>query len=379
MGEKKVLLMHITDISGHQAASLAIEKALYQLDSQVQVQKIDALNCTNSSLGKSIYGLYLFLIKSIPSLWGYLYDNKVIMDRLKRFRLLIHKLSNSKMHNLYDRFHPDIVVCTQAFPCGLVADYKRRYNSRLPLIGVLTDYAPHGYWLNELVDKYILPASTTEGPLLRGGVPKDKLKVFGIPINPKFQRKNDREKCFSELGLDPKIPVILVMGGGQGLGPIKKIVQTLDKINASAQLIVICGANQKLYRYLNRNKVHFNKLASVIGHTSMVDKFMDMASFIVTKPGGLTSAEALSKSVPILIIRPLPGQEMRNAEFLLKIKAAIKVDSFKELKATAEDLLHNTNKLDELRKNAASFAYPCASLNIAKLILDTIEQEKSIN
>ncbi len=368
--------MYISNVSGHRRASLAIQKALQEVDGTVQTKTIDAFNYTNPFLEKFINKLYVFVIKTVPRIWDYLYDNENVLKRVRKIRWLIHKLNDKKIKELFDDFRPDIVVCTQAFPCGMVADYKRRHNLNIPLMGVLTDYAPHGYWLNDSVDIYIVPVPKIKQKLIQRGIPQQRLKVLGIPIDTKFRNPGNPGEVLRRLGLDSNLPVILIMGGGQGLGPIKKIVHTLDKLRQPVQLIVACGTNRSLYKWLKRNEPLFNKPVTVMDYTERIDELMSVSSFIVTKPGGLTSAEALSKSLPIIIASPLPGQESLNTHFLLETGIALKMDSFAELGSLAEELLSDTERLEKLRRRAYAAAPADSALKTAQLILSMIGEPR---
>ena len=371
---KRVLLLHISGISGHRSATLAIEKALHEIDGAVQTKSIDAFAYTSPFFERMINSLYMGVIRVTPKFWDYLYDNEDVLKKLQGTRALIHKAKDKKIKRLLEGFGPDIVVCTQAFPCGMVADYKRRHNLGTPLMAVLTDYAPHSYWLNESVDASVVPSARIQQRFIQKGVPEKRLNVLGIPVDTKFRNLSNREQTFRQLGLDSRLPAILIMGGGQGLGPIKEIVRTLDALRRPVQLIVICGTNKRLYRWLHKNKRQFVTPLAIIGYTEQVHNLMAISSFIVTKPGGITSAEALSKSLPMIIVRPLPGQESHNTQFLLKMGAAFKAENFQELKSQAEELLDNTTKLNQLREKAACLAHPDSGLKIARLILNLMER-----
>lgn len=365
--------MDITTISGHRCASIAIENALHHLNGQLQIKKLDILDYGRSHHGRLVYRLYILIIKIVPWFWEYLYDNQNVMRVIAKLRLLIHQFTYKKVAKIFSQFRPDVVICTQAFPCRLVADYKRKYNLKLPLIAILTDYAPHCYWLDDAVDMYITPGQGVKKVLRERGIAEKRLEVLGIPVDLKFRKTHNRQECLRRFNLMADTPVILIMGGGQGLGPIKKIVRTLDKTRFAVQLFVICGTNTKLYNWLNKNKSTFIKTMVAVGYTKEVDQIMAIASFVVTKAGGMTTAEALCKSLPIIIISPLPGQEMYNTKFLLGTKAALTVNSFDELRLLADELLTNPEKLDNLRKNAARFANPDSAFKIAKQILNTID------
>ena len=374
MRKYKILLLHISDISGHRSASKAIEGALREIGKDVQAHSINAFNYTNPHLEKIVNKLYLSVIKYKPRIWDYLYDNEDILKKVSQIRALIHRMNGKKIDRLFNNFSPDIVVCTQAFPCAMVADYKHRHNLNIPLIGVLTDYSPHSYWLHDCVDSYIVPAPEVKQRLLQRGIPDQRLNVIGIPIDSKFRYQGNREKIFYKLGLDSHLPVILIMGGGQGLGPIREIARTLDKLTQSVQIVVVCGTNRSLYQWLKKHKSIFSKPLLIVGYTEQVNELMEISSFIVTKPGGLTSAEALSRSLPIIIVNPLPGQESRNTQFLIGLGVAFKVNSLSELRSQAEELLNNPVRLDKLRRRASNFAQADSALKIANFVLTTLKK-----
>ena len=362
--------MHISNISGHRSASLAIEKSLREIDGRVQIKCIDGINYTSPVLEKLISKTYMSVIKRVPRLWDYLYDNKDVLRKVKRIRALIHRLKDKKIRRLFNSFKPDIVVCTQAFPCGMVADYKRRHNLKIPLVAVLTDYAAHGYWLSDFVDLYVVPTPEIKQRLIQRGITAQRLKVLGIPVDIKFSKQGNREQAYRKLGLDSSLPIILIMGGGQGLGPIREIVGTLDKLTTPSQLIVVCGTNKNLYRWLKKHESFFNKPVIIMGYTECVNDLMDISSLIVSKPGGLTSAEALTKSLPIIIVSPLPGQESLNARFLLETGVALKVENLLELRSLVEELLNDKTKLEMLRQRAGASGRVDSAQNIARFILN---------
>ena len=164
---------------------------------------------------------------------GLPYDNPKVAKRLKSIKESIQKANHKKLSRLFNEFNADAVICTQAFPCGLVADFKKATNLDTRLVGVLTDSAPHAYWLHEGVDLYVVPSLDSQEGFIQKGISKDRIKAFGIPVDPKFTLALDKKAIARKLGLTLDTPTILIMGGGQGLGPIKKIVKSLMKLKNS--------------------------------------------------------------------------------------------------------------------------------------------------
>ncbi|MFA5088391.1 MAG: glycosyltransferase [Candidatus Omnitrophota bacterium] len=368
--KRKILMMYITKVSGHRQATLAIQQSLRSLDPDVDVPAINGFGYTYPRLEKVVNRAYLGIIRRTPKVWDYLYDNPRIVKGTGTIKNFLHRTSHKKLRDLFERYRPDTVVCTQAFPCGMVADYKRANHLKVTLIGVLTDFAPHSFWLNEGVDYYIVPSIESKDRFVAKGIPPDSIKVYGIPIRTRFAMQLDKGPIAEKLGLDLKIPILLIMGGGQGLGPIKEIVHSLNRLDMPLQFIVIAGTNKELNKWLQGVEPKKDKKMLIYDYSRDIDKLMEISTLIITKPGGLTTAECLAKGLPMVIVNSIPGQEMRNTDFLLKKSIAIRVDNTSDVGEEIELLLKSPDRLAAMRKAAYENAKPYAALNIAKLILD---------
>ncbi len=369
MHSKRIVLMYISEVSGHHNATLAIEKAVKLLDPCAEISNINAFNYTNPVAEKIVNSIYMGIIKVAPGIWDYLYDNPQIVKSLEAAKRNVHKTNSPKLKSLFDRLRPDAVVCTQAFPCGMVADYKKTYGSNLPLIAVLTDYVPHSYWIYDAVDCYVTPSEDVSWRLIKKGVSIEKVKSLGIPFDPKFNESLERSLIFQKHKLSSDIPTLLIMGGGQGLGPIKKIVKSLEKIDKDIQEIVVTGTNKKLYNSLLRRIKKYKKKILVFGYTQNINELMYISDIVISKPGGVTTSEVLAKAKPMIIVNPLPGQEANNTAYLTQKRAALKVEDPGEINYIIEDLLENPYKLSRLAEAAKRISKPNASMDIARLLL----------
>jgi len=372
----RVLLMYISRVSGHHQATVAIQRALHQLSHEVEAPAINGFGYAYPRLEKIINRAYMGIIKRSPKIWDYLYDNPKVFKRSQSIKKFLNKSSHKKIEKLLKRYHPDTVVCTQAFPCGMVADYKVTHGVDIKIIGVLTDYAPHSYWINEGVDYYVVPSADSKERFIKKGVDPDKIKVYGIPIRPKFAEQLDKLPIAVKLGLDLNTPTVLLMGGGQGLGPIQEAVKSLLCIDKDLQMIVITGINKKLSRWLDKIEPIAGKKLVHYEYVNNVDELMEVASLIVTKPGGMTTTECLAKGLPMVIVNPLPGQEMRNTDFLLEKGIAIRIDDTADIGEEIRILLDSPEKLNAMRQAAFANARPHAALDIARLILHGREEAK---
>lgn len=366
----RILLLYISNDSGHHCASIAIEKALHKLDPQIQTLNINSFNYTNPIMEKVINSAYMSVVRTRPEIWDYLYDNPKVLKSVQRLRANIHRSNTGKLKTLMDEFKPNGVICTQAFPCGLIADYKKTFGVDIPLIGVLTDYAPHSYWIFDNVDRYIVPSLETGKKLIDNGIDPAKILDYSIPIDAKFRESLNREPILKKLSLDAKLPTVLIMGGTQGLGPIKELVTLLDRSYLNLQIIIACGTNKRLYRWLFLRVRRFRKKIIVLPFADNIDELMQVSELIITKPGGITTAEALARGLPMLIINPLPGQEAMNTKFLLKEGVAVKAEKSEDVIILLEELLYNKTKLRQMSDKAKSLSKPESAERIAKLALE---------
>jgi len=362
--------MYISEVSGHRSATLAIEKAIRALQPNTEILNLNAFNYTNPISEKIINRIYMGVIKRAPKIWHYLYDNPKVVKRLQKLKNSVHKFNTPKLKILFGQFRPDMIICSQAFPCGMVADYKKHFNSDLKLIAVLTDYIPHSYWVYDTVDYYIVPSEDVKLQLSKKGVPIQKILSLGIPFDHRFNEPLDRLKLFQKYRLNPDLPTVLIMGGGQGLGPIKTIVKSLEKSAYKIQEIVVAGTNKRLYKSMRKKINKYKNKVCLFGFTDSINELMDICDVIITKPGGVTTAEVLAKRIPMIIVKPIPGQEASNAAYLTEKGAAIRTEKPEHIHTLVEKLLQDKLKINQLSESAGKISKPNASLDIAKLVLN---------
>ncbi len=368
---KKVLIFYISKYSGHYHAARAIEEAFSHIHPRAEVEKINTLDYTNPILGRIINGAYLQVIKKRPHIWGQMYDNPEVLKKTKKAREVLHRFNMSKIRRLMKKKMPSVVICTQAFPCGMVADYKRAVSSDLKLIGVLTDHAPHSYWLFDEVDYYVVPDETTAAAMNKKGIPMEKIKVLGIPVSPKFKIHCERRKTLKAMGLSERCPTILIMGGSQGLGAIEVAVRSiLADADHGYQLIVVTGKNKKLFSKLSGlAKAGAGEKMRVLSFVENIDELMAASDVIITKAGGMTTAEAMTKDLPMIIVDPIPGHERLNADYLVREGAAIEISDYGEIHTAVNRLFDSGKLLGDMRKRAKALSNPDSAENVAKLAL----------
>lgn len=366
---RRVLIFHISQFGGHCKAASNIKEALLLRDNTLEVLNINGFGYFYPFWEKFVDFIYTFIINYFPFLWGKIYDRKKIVKELNCLRKVVNRMAFKKLDILLKSFVPQCIVTTQAFPCGIVADYKQKFNFKIPLVAVVTDYYPHRFWIHPNVDKYIVACKQAREILIKEEIEKKKIEIYGIPVSVKFLNDYSKEAVAREFEFRKNLKAILIMGGGLGIGPMKRIALQLDDLEEDFQMIVVCGKNRRLYKWFCKNKDNFKKPVFYFSYVDFVHKLMEFCEIIITKAGGITICEALSKNLAIVVIRPIPGQEERNANYLSKKKAIIKADNLEEIKKIIKRLLKNKDDLNFLKEQTEKLASKDASLKIADLIL----------
>jgi len=370
---RRILYLYLTKHSGHYAAAVAIDEAVRRLDGHVESMLLDSFSHANPVLSKVTLRAYLAALKAAPEIWEWMYDNPEFKERTARIREALNRGNSRKLQSILRSFNPDIVVCTQAFACGVLASWKRATANRHPaLVGVLTDFVAHRYWAHEQVDLYIAPNEITKETLVVQGVVPARVKVHGIPVNDCYRAPGRKEAVYQSLGLKSGLPLILVMGGSLGLGPMKSVIRKLDKLPQPFYIVAITGKNEELKERLDRRGAKLRHPTKIFGFVGNVHELMDAAEVVVTKPGGITTAECLVKQLPMIIINPIPGQEAKNTEFLLSQGVAVQAEDANDVMLFVDEFLRNPGKLRLMRDAARALGRPHAADDAARDVLNLL-------
>jgi len=373
MSTQKVLFLYISISSGHQKAAEAMISAMRGLDSETEGLGMDLFTHAYPMLGRVFAKAYLKMLEHAPQIWDYLYDNPDVEEATREAREILNILNARKIQRLLRQHRPKALVCTQASPASLIAAEKRKGRLDLPLIGVITDYGVHSYWLYEQMDLYLVATEDVKREIVSRGIPESRVRVTGIPIDPRFAERHNPAEERRRLRLDLRRPTALIMGGSQGLGPLPELVAALRDHPTSPQLIVVCGRNRKAYRELYKEYGQ-DPDVRLIGWAKNVPRLMDAADVLISKPGGLTTSEALAKGLPMIIFRPIPGQEERNADYLLKNGVAERAGDLSELDPIMEKIFSRPEQLKRMSEKARSLGRPRAAWDAARYILGVVRR-----
>ena len=369
----KILIVYAKAGAGHRRAAEAVFAAFKRRGEEKDVVLIDCLDYTNPWFKNFYPNVYIFLVRFLPSVWAAIYyvlENRVIYSLVKRLRRLTNYLTSKRFVEFLKKERPGVVISTQFFASEVVAALKRKKEIDSTLISVVTDFGAHTFWESQDVDIFVVASEDTKKDLILRNIPEEKINVLGIPIEPPL-KDFDQGQLRKEIGFKENLFTVLIVGGGFGVGPIKELVFSLDRLSDEVrrriQLIVVCSRNKKLYDEIEGVAPKLRIVSKIFGFVDDLYKMMAAADVIISKSGGLTTSEALATALPMIIISPIPGQESKNCDLLVKNGAAIRIDRAAEAKEVIEELIRRPEKLDKMRHQALHLGRPNSADDIVVL------------
>ena len=392
---KKVLIMSASTGGGHNRAARAIKEELESrtIDNMsIECEIVDSLKLVNNTMDKVISRGYEKSALYTPKAYGsvYRFSETTIASKNEFKTNPLTSLMARKFKHLLNESTPDLIIGTHPFPMIALSTLKKNNNihslSRSesfykstkvdipPMISVLTDYTTHSTWIQNEIDYYIVGHEYVKELLVYEGVDSEKVKAFGIPVEKSFLSHRDRETVLTELGLSPEKLTVLLMGGSFGAGNIKETLEDLIAIDRGFQILVITGRNEHLKDKLSKmldSTIH-NKNICLLGYTNKMNDILASIDVLISKPGGLTTTEALLNDVPMIVPYFIPGQEEENLDFLTNCGAALRTTKKYSLPVLLKVLIDDPSTLDNLRKNIKSIRKFDSAVNISNLVVDIL-------
>jgi processive 1,2-diacylglycerol beta-glucosyltransferase len=384
----RILIATVTAGGGHLAAAAAMQEAWSTLRPADTLEKLDVIKFFSPLHRKIHEDGYVTLVERAPELWGMMFkktDDPKLTRHVNRLKRLFPSRSRLRFLRFVKHFQPDAVLCTHYLPLEPLEGIRNKdvRKPRKPkgrptatksavhpfVVSIVTDFEAHALWMNDCVDLYCVAAEETKARLVARGAAPEKVLPTGIPISSRFLATPDALAVRQKLGLRDDQPILLVLSGGFGMGPVAEILTELDKVAQPFQTVVVTGRNEDLRRQLaacdRKHPTH------VLGFASNMHELMATSDLIITKPGGLTSSEAMALGKPLFILNPIPGQEAANSDFLLERGAANKANRVEDLPYRIEQLL-GTRKLGEMSRAARLIGRPHAAEDICQEVVKRI-------
>jgi processive 1,2-diacylglycerol beta-glucosyltransferase len=367
---KKILLLSASAGAGHVRAAEAIEQAFKQRRESFEVHNFDVLNYTNKLFRHLYSKAYIDLVNKMPEVPGWVYDKLDKPWKNERRRLALDKLNTRPFVKLLREYQPDLIVCTHFLPAEIVSWLKAKERIASRQVIIVTDFDVHAMWLVHHYERYFVALEEARVYLEALGIPAEKITVSGIPIDPVFAIKKDKQEMRAKHGLEPDRTTILLSAGGFGVGSVDALVSSLMSLQHRAQVVAICGRNEELKQRLSKLATRTNHNGNVLlkpfGYTKEMDELMTASDVVLGKPGGLTTSEALAKGLVFVIVNPIPGQEERNSDHLLEGAAAIRCNNLPTLPYKLDRLLADPQRFKSMQANARRMGRPNAAKEIVE-------------
>ena len=373
----KALILSISTGQGHHATGQAIENEFKSMG--VDCETLDAYEYIEPILSDMVSKGYLLSTAYAKKISSKLYD--IILKKSKPLKKYsVPKMTSTvwakDLKHYIEEYKPDVIICTHVLSAILVNIMKEKQWVDTAAVGIVTDFTLHPLWEEtRWLDYYVTPTDLLEFQMEKKGLDINKMLPIGIPIKPKFSERMDRIEARAQLGLDHRKHTILLMSGSMGYGKIDESIERLDQLNFDFQVMVVCGNNKRMYK--KAKALTTQKRFDIYGYVDNVDVMMDAADCIITKPGGITTSEAMAKGLPMIMVNPIPGHEMRNAEFMLNNGLALYATKSFPLDEAVFSLFQHPERINLLRSTIEIYARQNSAKNLCEFLIKNYEREES--
>ena len=361
----KILLTYASAGSGHLKAAQALYSHIKENSPGIELRLTDVLGKTNPAFRFSYARGYSLMVRY--SLWAWriafwITSFKVVHPLIKLIAGALNRLNTRSFSRFLIQENPDFIISTHFLPSDISSRLKKAKKIKSRIITIITDFGVHPYWVSGESDIYVVASEATKRELVLEGVPENKIKEFGMPVDAKFLKPHDRGILSRKLGIEEDKFTVLIISGSFGLGPLDDIAESLCK---DAQVLVVCANNKRIYKRLVAMRLEGVR---VFGFVDNIQELMAVSDIIITKPGGLTISEAMNMELVPIFISPIPGQEEDNAQILKGYGIGFIPQSTKEIKKIVLDLKNNPHRLESVKENIRALKKPNALREICNVI-----------
>ncbi len=372
----KALILSANLGGGHNAAANALSEALQEMG--VETRVMDSVAFGGAWLSKTSSKVYEGMVRHVPSAFGMMYrsSRSISHHRVKSPVYVMNSTYAFRMKKVLKSMKPDLIICTHIFASQSVTHLIHNGDYRGIHAMIMTDYTVHPFTEDAEVDVLYMPHEALLDDCRRRHLPEATVRFAGIPVSLACQPCEDKKAAKRAVGLDENGQEVLLVGGAMGAGNIPETVAALVPIlGEKGHLTVVCGNNDKL-REAVAEKVAGNKRVTVRGRVVPLTAAMAAADVLVTKPGGLTSTEAMTIGTPMVIVNPIAGCETDNAAFFEKRGMALCAHSKEELATKVELLLQDEDARQKMVENQHREIPADSARQIARELVEMVWEHK---
>ncbi|MGA7172827.1 MAG: hypothetical protein WCB86_02750 [Candidatus Dormiibacterota bacterium] len=370
---------------GHFSVAQALATALAQRSSgQVRVALDDPTQEPIGRTARTLARAYGPLVRTSPALWGVLYrgfSSRELSAGMDRF--LLRQLGPAMAERTRARSPRVVVNCHPLLgPAARMAAKASSVNQFSPaLITVMTDLVGgHPGWLSPEPDAILTATHEATDWCLQHGVSAKLIRETGLPIDPRLAAEqpnpDGRRAQRAALGLAPDSLLVLLGGGAEGVGSLRRLTRWLGASGLPLQLVVACGNNRRLLEWLHRHPPQAPTVA--LGFQASLTPWLLAADVYLGKPGPSTLAEAAAAGLALVVTEALPGQEDHNGAAVVAAGAALQVRGRGDvLRTLARFCRPGDSLLAELQRGSRIWARPEAADAAAEIVLSFLESPSS--
>ncbi|MBK9006529.1 MAG: glycosyltransferase [Anaerolineae bacterium] len=312
---KPHIVFYFSDTGGgHRSAAEAIIEAVHlEYKNNVTTEMVDFFKDYAPPPFNRVGEMYPYMVKA-PRLWQasfYATDGRA---QARVITATTWPIASRGAKALVRQHPADLIVTVHPFANTFAL--RALGKDRPPFINVVTDMVTtHALWYDKRADLILVPTKQAYENAIRFNMPPEKVRVVGLPVADKYCKPLGRKSTLrKKLGWTLDKPIVLLVGGGEGMGPLAKTARAIDASGLDVGLVIVCGRNQRLKATLEAER--WENPTFIYGFTRDMPDFMRASDFIVTKAGPGTIAEALNAELPIILYSKLPGQEDGNVTFV---------------------------------------------------------------
>lgn len=375
--QARILFLFSDTGGGHRSAAEAIIEALgLEFGAKISTSMVDIFKeYAPQPLNKMPY-LYPKMVR-IPQAWGLGYR---LSDGKRRARLLnagAWPYIRNSIRSLVRENPSDLIVSLHALATGATLRALGA-DRQVPFITVVTDLVTtHALWYHPKTDLCLVPTEAARRRAYENGLRPEQVQVVGLPVANRFcQPQKDQHNLRSKLGWPQDRPVILLVGGGDGMGPLEQTAQAISAARLPVTLVIITGRNHNLKQRLETQV--WPQTTLIYGFVQEMPDFMQAANILVTKAGPGTISEAFNAGLPLVLYSRLPGQEDGNVGYVVEEGAGVWAPSAEDIVAALTSWLSHPEKLKQSAAHSKRLANPFAARHIARILAQTLQIDQPV-
>lgn len=366
----RVLVLTLSFGSGHVRAAEAVAHEIARQAPGTDVRVLDALARCRTLFRAGYVWPYWAMVRYAPDLWARFFDARAARVARQTAPAWAFRHGCPQVFETIAEFVPSVIVAAEVAACELAVIARRALLTDARIVCVITDHEAEPVWVKPEVDAYAAADEEVRAQLCAWGARADRITVCGIPTHEAFKERHDISATLERHGVNDDAPVVLLMGGGMGPTRMDEVAARLSASGEAMQLVAVTGHDARVRSRLEGVRALPPVSLRVLGWIEDVAALMQTASVLVTKPGGLTTAEAALCALPVVMFDAIPGPERRNAARLVAAGAGVMTRGTQETAANVVALLRDEHLRQRMSACAARLARPEATATVARLAVD---------